>query len=95
MSTSSSGGRSLATKQGSGAARDQRAEILRRANNVVKYYARSPAEIELTDRDVAWLRSDLKAMLSGDGNEYIRKKLAAGEYDALKALVSQAEQGRS
>lgn len=86
---------SLSTKQGSGSARDQRAEILRRANNVVKYFVRTQADVGLSDRDSAWLKSDLKAMLSAGGNEYIKKKLASGEYDALKVLVSQAEQASS
>ena len=83
---------SLSTLQGSGAARDQRAEILRRINNVVKYYLRSPADIVLTSRDVAWLKSDLNAMLNDGNNEFINKKLGAGQYDALMKLVMLAEQ---
>ena len=82
---------SLATKQGSGAARDERAEILRRMNNVVKFYAKLPAKIELTNRDIAWLKGDLKTTLGDDGNAFIKKKLATGQYGALTALVTRAE----
>ena len=53
---------------------------------------RSPADIVLTSRDVAWLKSDLNAMLNDGNNEFIKKKLGAGQYDALMKLVMLAEQ---
>lgn len=82
----------LSTKQGSGAARDERAEVLRRINNVVKFYIGSSAKIALTDRDIAWLKSDLKVILEEDSNVFVKKKLATGQYEALRSLVNQAEQ---
>jgi hypothetical protein len=82
---------SLTTKQGSGAARDERVEILRRINNVVKFSVKSQGDIVLNDRDVAWLTGDLTTMLADDSNDFIKKKLATGQYDALKSLVVQAE----
>jgi hypothetical protein len=81
---------SLSTKQGSGLARDERAEVLRRMNNVVKFYVKSSAQIALTDHDIAWLKSDLKTILN-DSSESIEKKRAKGQYDALTSLVNQAE----
>lgn len=82
---------SLSTKQGSGGARDERAEVLRRINNVVKFYVSSRSGIALTETDVAWLKSDLKTILTGDSNAFIKRKLVSGQYDALKKLVTQAE----
>ena len=82
----------MTTKQGSGAARDERAEILRRINNVVKFSVMSRGEIVPSDRDVAWLKRDLKTMLADTSNDFIRNKLATGQYDALKSLIAEAEQ---
>ena len=83
---------SLSTKQGSGAARDERAEILRRINNVVKFYVSSPAKIALTKHDITWLKSDLSTMIGDGGNAFIKNKLATGQYDVLLKLIMQADQ---
>jgi hypothetical protein len=83
---------SLTTRQGAGAARDQRAEILRRINNVVKFYISQRGEIALLNRDIAYLAGDFKTILADESNSHIRKKRENGEYDALAGLVQRAEQ---
>ncbi|WP_149336829.1 hypothetical protein [Neorhizobium sp. P12A] len=80
----------LSGKQGSGPANDERAECLRRINNVVRYAQEIDGPIALTDRDKSYLMQTLKPILDDTGNPYIVKKRAGHQYDALLTLLERA-----
>jgi hypothetical protein len=80
----------LSGKQGSGSKSDERAECLRRINNVVRYAQEIDGPITLTARDKSYLTHTLKPILDGTGNPYIIKKRAEHQYDALLTLLERA-----
>jgi len=80
----------LSGKQGSGPASDERAECLRRINNVVRFYEETEGALNLNERDKVFLSQRLKPMLDDSTNKYIQKKRKSHEYDALIKLIDRA-----
>jgi hypothetical protein len=70
------------------AARDERAEILRRINNVVKLHV---GTVKLSEGDRTYLTTKLKPIIDGTDNPSIKDKRRLGEYDVLAKLVNRAE----
>ena len=65
----------LSTKQGSGAARDERPEMLRRINTIVRVSKRHHGAFRTSSKDSSYFRGSLKQMLeaesvAGRGNRY-------------------------
>lgn len=80
----------LSGKQGSGPARDERAECLRRINNVLRYSEEAQGALVLTKRDKAYLTEVLKPILDGTDNPHIVEKRAAHQYDTLLKITERA-----
>jgi hypothetical protein len=80
----------LSGKQGSGSARDQRAECLRRINNVLRYSEEAQGPIVLTARDKTYLTEVLKPILDSTDNPHIARKRAGHQYDTLLKIVERA-----
>ncbi|MFD2052638.1 hypothetical protein ACFSQT_05810 [Mesorhizobium calcicola] len=80
----------LSTKQGAGGASDQRAEVLRRLNTIIKIYKRNEGEIPLSDRDKAFLTQELRPMINDKSNAFIQKKKRGHQYDDLVTLIRKA-----
>lgn len=78
----------LATKQGSGRARDERAEILRRLDTVLRVEEALGGPIQPTPKDRSWLAGDLRRMLEAAEYPAIRRNRERGLYRRLEALAS-------
>jgi hypothetical protein len=78
----------LWTKQGSGPGRTQRADTLRRLNNVVRIgKSRDAAPIASTTKDKLWLTEVLKPML-GSANQFVRRQRESGALEELANLIA-------
>ncbi|MFZ1992063.1 MAG: hypothetical protein WAW96_20090 [Alphaproteobacteria bacterium] len=80
----------LATKQGAGANRDERAEVLRRLNNVVKQSEAIEGAAALAESDKAYLSGSLADILSDPDNPFIKAKRVSGQYRSLEKLIDRA-----
>ena len=80
----------LTTRQGEGGASDQRAEVLRRLNTIVKVYQKDESVIRVSRRDKIFLTKELQPMLTNKSNPYIAIKKRYHLYDNLLILIKSA-----
>jgi hypothetical protein len=77
----------LTTRQGAGGASDQRAEVLRRLNTIVKVYQENETAIYVSSRDKVFLTKELQPILNNKSNPYIAIKKTHHLYDNLLILI--------